>query len=305
MERGFQPPNNQQSPYTPYPQPPTLSFRSFHEKHFSRSQQQVFFAGLHSTSWFNNQQFSWNQGHNEIPNENNTVVDQSYQHFQEAATDESHEFNHPLNNHVEELEATTELDHKSPIPHLSKEAIEIFEFSRRFRQEKEAAALLEKTRLKKRRTKRRKLTKLGFAFDEGNSGSESSAAEEDHAVEGQTKSFNANQYLSESSSDLEDDEAALAQELPPTDVSFMNQKSRRTNMIRQGLYGDGNNGAQNQSGINMIEMLESLVNQKYEDSIVSPAVSKASENTKRQRSHGGEAQSQSQVVYWPGLPLRC
>ncbi|KAF9356296.1 hypothetical protein BGX26_005444 [Mortierella sp. AD094] len=314
MEQRFPPSDNQQSypSYAPYAQPPMLSFRSFHERHFSRSQRQAFFAAAHRTPWYS-QPLNWHRGQSDLPTGNDTV--QSYQSYQETLEDEP-ESKGPDDRDTQEPRVAGELGHGSSMPHLSKEAIEIFEFSRRFRQEKAAAAQLEQKRLRKRRTKRRKLTKLGFALDEGDSGSESSAgADEDVAVDGTTKGANAERCESDEEddgSDVDDDwdDDSIVQEPLPTDVSFLKQKSRRTDKTRKELYGMDGGDIQNASEIGMIEMLERLVNQTYEDSLGSPPAHTVEETgrNKRQRSRGEESQPadrRNQVVYWPGLPLRC
>ncbi|KAF9104623.1 hypothetical protein BGX27_010009 [Mortierella sp. AM989] len=319
MEQGSQSSGNGHPPFASYPQPPMLSFRSFHERHFSRSQQQAFFADAHRLPR-NDQMFHWYQGQNGIaPIEAGATADQMYQpcyasYDGQVEVEEDFVSQQPTEPDTENTIATTEPDYLPSVSHLSKEAIEIFEFSRRFRQEKAAAALLEQTRLKKRRTKRRKLTKLGFALDEGDSGSEASTgANEDDSTEGPTGGTKVDERASDGETDGSDDDwddsSALDQEPSPTDMSFITQRSRRTDKIRQELYGNDVNSAQKTSEISVIEMLESLVNQTYEDSFKSrtPASEEPRKN-KHQRAHGEEIQfagRRNQVVYWPGMPLRC
>ncbi|KAG0001765.1 hypothetical protein BGZ79_004185 [Entomortierella chlamydospora] len=316
MEQRFPPSDNRQSypPHAPNAQPPMLSFRSFHERHFSISQRQAFFGAAYITPW-HSQLPNWGQGQSYLPTGNDTVQSyQSYQPYQETPENES-ESKGPDECDAQEPSVTGDLDHGSLMPHLSKEAIEIFEFSRRFRQEKAAAAQLEQTRLRKRRTKRRKLTKLGFALDEGDSGSESNASADGVAVDGATKGVKAERCESNEEgheSDVDDDwdDDSVTQEPPPTDVSFLKQKSRRADMTRKELYGMDSSDNQNASEIGINEMLERLVNQIYEDSLgllPTPPVEETRRD-KRQRLRGEESQfvdRRNQVVYWPGLPLRC
>ncbi|KAF9353428.1 hypothetical protein BGX34_011572 [Mortierella sp. NVP85] len=135
-------------------------------------------------------------------------------------------------------------------PQLTKEAIEIFEFSRRFREEKERAAQLEKARIKRRKTKRQKLTKLGFAFDEGDSGTEDGneaegSGENDELQEdvGLDEDDDGDGYEEGDGDEGEDEDGddsdyeISRMEPPATDVSFMNQGTRRNDKTRQRLYG--------------------------------------------------------------------
>ncbi|KAF9434562.1 hypothetical protein BGZ76_007790 [Entomortierella beljakovae] len=281
------------------PRPPVLTFRSFHERHFSKARQQEFFASAYHPPW-DHQPFNWSHGYNAFSTEATHGVDETYRPYQthrtppfesmaEEESDEERTENHEAgvrDNYVKE-------DHKPPMPNLSKEAIEIFEFSRRFRQEKEAAKLSEQKKIRKRKTKRRRLTELGFAIDEGNSGSEA----DDIAIGGLIDDENA-----KSDDDESDDDSVIAQEPGPSDVLFMLQKSRRSDKMRQDLYGQDPN-------ISEIEMLECLVNQTYEDSLIPQNfASEASGQDKRVRPHleGNQGSNQrKKVVYWPGMPLRC
>ncbi|KAF8929871.1 hypothetical protein EDD21DRAFT_370504 [Dissophora ornata] len=301
-------------PHNPYlAQPPTLSFRSFHENHFSNSHRQAFFAGA-PAQWSSAPpgDLNWPRGEQEAaPANDDTVSTHSYHNtFSDTAVYDQQAA-------VEVRENSSRPDPLSLVPQLSKEAIEIFEFSRRFRQEKAEAAQLEQNRIKKRWIKRRKLTKLGFAIDEGDSGTDDS---EDAANEGyEPKDGDGGNERGDGDQDEgEDDDWDNNQELvelPATDVSFLTQNIRRTERIRQQLYGLNSSSDENAPslrGIKTIEILESLVNQAYEDSLGSQAstqqeagASQETDNTKRRYRLNQSVERRNQVVYWPGMPLRC
>ncbi|KAF8937193.1 hypothetical protein BGZ47_009140 [Haplosporangium gracile] len=217
---------------------------------------------------------------------------------------------------------------------LTQEAIEIFEFSRRFREEKRAALAEERARMTRRRNKRRRLTRRGFAPDEGNSGSDEPADPSD------TPNNNKANESADSSSDSgsedadrggngeegeeEEEEFVLQTEPPATDIAFLTQPSRQRDRIRQKLYDlkKSDNKDKDVSSLSdemwSIRMLEAMMNQTFIDSLepetiaVVPAKSTAatgSQNHQRRlRDSGKEARSQqqqSQIVYWPGMPMRC
>jgi len=187
---------------------------------------------------------------------------------------------------VELTQTTEEYDHVDKIDQeqnegvLSKETIAVFEFSRRFRQEKASAELKEKCRLRLRRTKRRKLTKLGFALNEGNSDESESESDLSHG-----QSYNLGKGEEEEGEEEEDEEEdeddIPVGELPATDISFMSLNKKLRERTYHRLYASSPDQADT-SEIRSIEMLEDLLNQTYNDSV---------------RRDG--------VVYWPGMPLRC
>jgi len=287
--------------------PPTLSFRSFHGKHFSQSQRQAFFSNV-PYPWF-------------------TAPTQTFQQTGEANDQELDPEDEELD---EDTHAHEEEDDEADMmpPQLTKEAIEIFEFSRRFRQEKERAAQLEKARIKRRKTKRQKLTKLGFAFDEGDSGTEDGNEGEGGGDNGSAE-LQEDVGLSEDDDrdgdegedeDGEDSDYEISRMEPPaTDVSFMNQGTRRNDKTRQRLYGQVGNANQSTpsaEGTRTIEILEGILNQTYLDSlgpqVFNPEATELDQEAndvkgqrrRRRKEHQPESRT-SQVVYWPGLPLRC
>ncbi|KAF9295173.1 hypothetical protein BGZ74_010941 [Mortierella antarctica] len=182
---------------------------------------------------------------------------------------------------------------------LSKETIAIFEFSRKFRQEKAEAARLEEAAIKKRKIKRRKLTRLGFAYNEGDSGvDDDSGVSDTDTKDGGSTGKNGREE--DDHADDGEDEAPTSEELPATNVTFMAQNDRLRSKTWQRLYGTVEEKEASLSKLSArfatIDMLESLLNQQYENSLI--ADSETSGN--RQRS-----QTSDQVVYWPGMPLRC
>ncbi|KAF9324983.1 hypothetical protein BG006_011502 [Podila minutissima] len=186
---------------------------------------------------------------------------------------------------------------------LSKETIAIFEFSRKFRQEKAEAARLEEAAIKKRKIKRRKLTRLGFAYDEGDSGldDDNSVSDTDTKDGGSTGKIGREEDdHADDGADDGADEAPTSEELPATNVTFMALNDRLRSKTWQRLYGTVQEKEASLSKLSArfttIDMLESLLNQQYENSLI--ADSETSGN--RQRS-----QTSDQVVYWPGMPLRC
>ncbi|KAF9918982.1 hypothetical protein BX616_003502 [Lobosporangium transversale] len=306
----------------PYKQPPMLRFRSFHDRHFSDAQRQTFFAGIASAPMAWSSQNSYNgyeYKYGAVPTAYDTMTDfSSYQELIHEHENVEKEEKESFDSLDEEQVQNTSLDAKSDnndfqASPLSKEAIEIFEFSRRFRQEKAAAALLEQERLKKRRKKRRKLTKLGFAIDEGDSGAESDIninntsdhgpAELEQQGGGNSKEVDDSDDDSDSN-DSDDGHDSVYEEPSPMDNSFINSKSHRTEKLRERLYGQC-------PEIWTIEMLERLVNRSYIDSLgpqISPIATGTSREIKRQRSKSDNSQPidrQKQVVYWPSMPLRC
>ncbi|GJJ71906.1 hypothetical protein EMPS_04263 [Entomortierella parvispora] len=166
---------------------------------------------------------------------------------------------------------------------LSKEAIAIFEFSQRFRREKALAELKEKSRLRLRRIKRRKLTKLGFALTEGNSDESENDLSHgcSYSLGWDGKQEDEVEDEEEDEEEDEDEDDVQTGELPPTDISFMSLNEKLRGRIHRRLYAS-NSDEVNTSEIRSIEMLEDLLNQTYNDIV-----------------------RQDGVVYWPGMPLRC
>ncbi|GJJ73436.1 hypothetical protein EMPS_05794 [Entomortierella parvispora] len=255
-------------------QPSVLSFRTFHATHFSESQRQAFFAGASSgpfhPSWPRSQP-AWLHG-----GEWGAPERTDLEPYNDGETTEHPGDYHPSEVTPEEWDDNDEAVQEDNEGVLSKEAIAIFEFSRRFRQEKALADLKEKNRLKLRRTKRRKLTRLGFALNEGNS--DESDSDLSH---GQSCNLGDLGEEEEQEEEDEDEDDIPAEELSSTDISFMSLNEKLRERTHQRLYASGSDQA-NTSEIRSIEMLEDLLNQTYSDSV---------------RRDG--------VVYWPGMPLRC
>ncbi|KAG0326416.1 hypothetical protein BGZ99_009557 [Dissophora globulifera] len=287
------------------PPPPTLSFRSFHELHFSRSQRRSFFAAAPSP-WLPPyiQGPNWSQSVEDIaPAVHDTITVSTY--HQDCRDD----------NDAEEPSVVSDVIPE--FPGLSKEALEIFEFSRRFRQQKAEAAHVEQAQAKKRRIKRRRLTKLGFALDEGNSGTDDSRDNSVEPVENRQDNSGEGEGHDDSDDDedLDDDQDLAQVELAATDVSFLYQNSRRLDRMRQQLYGTDDSVSNipgSMNGRQTIDMLEGLLNQAYEDSLGALGTETEQQTlsgTSRQKSQGaGHRQFKErsgQSVYWPGIPLRC
>ncbi|KAG0333099.1 hypothetical protein BG000_009487 [Podila horticola] len=182
---------------------------------------------------------------------------------------------------------------------LSKETIAIFEFSRKFRQEKAEAARLEEAAIKKRKLKRRKLTRLGFAYNEGDSGEDDSSVSDSETKDGRPSRNDARDE--DDQADEDEYEEPTGEELLATDVTFMVQNDRLRSKTWQRLYATAKEKEANSSKpparFATIDMLESLLNQRYENSLIADAET----SSKRQKSQA----SDQQVVYWPGMPLRC
>lgn len=307
--------------FTTHPHPPPhqqrplmLSFRSFHERHFSPSQRQAFFSSV-PYPWFPAPPHTFQQtgeGDDQVPDPEDV--------------EEDDEGTHALQEEEEEADMLP--------PQLTKEAIEIFEFSRRFREEKERAAQLEKARTKRRRIKRQKLTELGFAFDEGNSEAEEDSDAKVNRRSGggvgpqeedvQLSENDDEQGYEDGDGDEDEDEEGedsdyeiSRMEPPATDVSFMNQGTRRKDKTRQRLYGQVNGTSQSASsaeGIRTIEILEGILNQTYLDSLgpqaFNPETTERDQDADDVRGQRRPRRKEpgnrpSQVVYWPGMPLRC
>ncbi|KAI7821722.1 hypothetical protein BC939DRAFT_202306 [Gamsiella multidivaricata] len=283
-----------------YPKPPVLSFRSFHERHFSLFQRQAFFATAPATCLpAFGQQFNYSQ-HEYVgtPTPDDTVTSHSYQSTLHGNVEEEVGYTQAGLNGGESPDDVTSPVAESSWPQLSKEAIEIFEFSRRFRQQKAEAAILEQAQMKKRRIKRRKLTKLGFAAGEGDSGAE----EGDEVQDGDDGAQRNGQGEDEDKDGADDQESAEEQdqvELPATDTTFMTQSARRTARLRQRLYGQDQDASATEK-IQTLDVLGELLNQTYRDSLISATSN--GENTSNKSKQQGR---RTQVVYWPGMPLRC
>ncbi|KAG0003446.1 hypothetical protein BGZ65_001690 [Modicella reniformis] len=303
-----------------------LSFRSFHERHFSQSQRQVFFSGM-SAPWFptSSQPFQWTRGVHTtaVPSEHDDAFSTHNRRNTFSNNNEELEEEEETEYTVDEEGDKADSDDETEFPELTKEAIEIFEFSRRFRQEKEKIAQVEKARIKKRKIKRRKLTKLGVSFDEGNSGTEEGDnADEDEGNNGDDvdeRQFGqvVGSDEDKGGSDSEDLDFELSRvESPATDVSFLNQGNRRDRRAWQRLYNQGNTTSQSGSdafeGTQAVAILENLLNQAYVDSL-GPQVSTAEKteidsSSEPRHGQGSERRLEnrsSRVVYWPGIPLRC
>ncbi|KAF9957329.1 hypothetical protein BGZ72_001924 [Mortierella alpina] len=292
--------NTQSYAPTAPPQPPVLSFRAFHSRHFSSAQRQAFFGtSAPVPSWL--QHPVWSQtcpveedtighpGFHEYPASSHVALDQVQQQGED-------------NDDTQEGDSTLD-QHQPPGLQLSKEAIEIFEFSRRFRLEKAEAALREQTRTKRRRVKRRKLTKLGLAADEGNSGSEGTDDEANSRVQDPDRGDNITQgdeqrVDSDDETEEDDVQETAEQEAPAMDTSFLHQRSRQRERTRLRLYGHVAGSAVG-GGLARIDVLEAMLNQTYAESL-GPRYNEDDKSAGR-KGHG----SRAHTVYWPGVPLRC
>ncbi|KAF9926846.1 hypothetical protein BGZ67_007908 [Mortierella alpina] len=287
------------------PHPPVLSFRTFHSRHFSGAQRQAFFgASAPVPFWFPHP--LWSQTR---PVEEDTVGHPGYDEESTSGyveVDQAHE-QAEYNDATHEGRSALDQD-EPPALQLSKEAIEIFEFSRRFKREKAEAALREQTRIKRRRAKRRRLTKLGLASDEGNSGSEG-GDDETHlcgrdAVGGngvaQRNELNVDSDEEAEEEEEDDLQETAEQEAPALDTSFLHQRSRQRERTRLQLYGHVA-GSAVEGGIARIDVLEAMLNETYEESLGSRATEDAGLAGRKRKGRG----SQAHAVYWPGVPLRC
>lgn len=215
---------------------------------------------------------------------------------------------------------------------LTQGAIEIFEFSRKFREEKRAALAEERARTARRRTKRRRLTRRGFAPNEGNSGSDepedvfSDAADNNNNKADDSDDCGGGGSGSEDEDregDEDEDDFVVQTEPSATDVAFLTQPSRLRDRTRQKLYGHKKSNNKDKDALQSsdemwsIRMLEAMLNQTFIDSLgpettaevpaKSTAVTGGQNHQRRARDSGKRArfQQQSQVVYWPGMPMRC
>jgi len=363
------------------PNPPVLSFRAFHATHFSWSQRQAFFGGGAPTPFHRPYNFPPPPP---LTSAYPVVTDTfaadcppqaytpQYQYpsppplkNEYATVDDRHNDDRRHDNTIGAV--TTEHEDEGaegPVvagaAHgLTQEAIEIFEFSRRFREAKAAALEQERVRMTRRRHKRRRLAKRGFAPDEGNSGSDDDPVKD---FDGHQDNCSDNDGAEEeeddegggSGEDDGDDEFMVQIERPATDITFLTQPSRRREMARQKLYGikakntmtttttdkatadvvpsstsqlrsaqsDSSTAktmkTQAANGMWSIRMLEEMLNQTYIDSLALDSASSSSSSTaapqvqtgrrrSREFSRGSSSRSQqqNQVVYWPGMPLRC
>ncbi|KAG0304121.1 hypothetical protein BGZ97_001613 [Linnemannia gamsii] len=334
------------------PNPPVLSFRAFHATHFSWPQRQAFFGGGAPENYYYHHH-PWIDSHSSpiSPIATDTLANASeptWDHFQDLARHHHPQQQHTANKDKEITAIADEDDAPgTSMFGLTQEAIEIFEFSRRFREEKRAALAEERARMARRRTKRRRLTRRGFAPDEGNSGSDDETADlSDAADKNKNNNFNKkkgdpddddsdNGSSSGSGSEdegrggggseeEEDDEFVVQTEPPATDVAFLTQPSRQRDRTRQKLYGlkkasDTIKDKETTSSTTSDEMwsmrmLEAMLNQTFIESLGGPettatATTAGQSNRRRSRDSSGKggrrSQQQSQIVYWPGMPMRC
>ncbi|KAG0338132.1 hypothetical protein BG004_007343 [Podila humilis] len=314
--------------------PPVLSFRAFHAAHFSAAAKSSFFAASSLLSpaphwqhppWFMNgssHEYQRLNGAEAAPQEHAPLyaVLASSAHDAPARdeADPQGSFNNiTINGNVEETENECGGG-------LSKETIAILEFSRKFRQEKAAAARLEQERDMKRRFKRKKLTRLGFAYNEGDSaGSDKGEDGEDEAALQSTDVMSSTVQPVASATaenpdeqDDDEDEEPSGQELSATDVTFMTQNNRQRSNPRSKLYrssaassdSDKNLGTNCKTAVGMatIDSLEALLNHHYTVSLSEGSAVLETEPTGRKRRLVSQGPTQyQQVVYWPGMPLRC
>ncbi|KAF9911902.1 hypothetical protein EC991_001806 [Linnemannia zychae] len=324
------------------PNPPVLSFRAFHATHFSWSQRQAFFSGRSPAPWAH----SYPPFAPPHPAETDTLADPPESKWDTSYPDNAQLYPtaeaeiagpHINNATTEASAASAEYGGEEAATFgLTQEAIEIFEFSRRFREEKAAALALERAQMARRRTKRRRLARRGFAPDEGNSGSDD-ALEADQGDDSKRDDLDDKGNESEDGDDAgeEEDDGQFAQMEPPaTDTAFLTQPSRQRDRTRERLYGVKKSGSKDldtfsvststntttststQDDMWSIRMLEAMLNQTFINSLGPENSSFAAvpeNNRRRSRDSGRGARGavksrssqQSQVVYWPGMPMRC
>ncbi|KAG0281425.1 hypothetical protein BGZ95_003825 [Linnemannia exigua] len=328
------------------PNPPVLSFRAFHATHFTWSQRQAFFGGgapvtpgAHNYPPFPIYSHSVETDTLARSPESARVL--YHNNAQSCTTADDKKTNHHNNNATATAEVgLTRAGSEAAEFGLTQEAIEIFEFSRRFREEKAAAVAMERARMARRRTKRRRLTKRGFAPDEGNSGSDepldvehdNNNKRDDFDDEGSGRSENED----DGGDDEEEDGDEFVAQCEPlaTDTAFLTQPSRQRDRTRQRLYGleklsDSKNkdvslvltetstSTSTSDDMWSIRMLEAMLNQTFVDSLSSGSTISTKEavpgnlgrqsrdSGRRSRSAKSRSSQQSQVVYWPGMPMRC
>ncbi|KAF9923351.1 hypothetical protein FBU30_006567 [Linnemannia zychae] len=317
---------------TNYPSPPILSFRAFHTAHFSWPQRQAFFGGRGephiSPYWpyyIPSVAPSTPLKTNITAEPSTTVWEPFYNTLHSQPIQPSNDIS-TVNQHSEGDQRVSIDDTNEEIEPgftLTREAIEIFEFSRRFREEKAAALAQERVRMARRRSKRRRLTRLGFAFDEGNSGSDEELPQ-DHEIKNKddANDHNSSGDDSKDATDIDEDEDedgfVPLTEPSATDTEFLTQPSRQRDMTRQRLYGPINSNrnldkkekdtssiitSATNDEMWSIKMLEAILNQTYIDSLNA----ESSINTKQGGKSMAKSRSsgQSEVVYWPGMPMRC
>ncbi|KAF9099309.1 hypothetical protein BGX23_003164 [Mortierella sp. AD031] len=341
-----QPYGTQHQGGTRSPNPPVLSFRTFHATHFSWSQRQAFFGGGAPAPP------PWGYHHPPpsspsaappvgtdtlaeppapAPGHAYEGADPQPSNTEGCATTDLHSY-HNIHTESRNIITTVGDEIAEPDSGLTQEAIEIFEFSRRFREEKAAALELERARMARRRTKRRRLTKRGFAPDEGNSGSDEPTDSSDldqgrggNKQGGYGGDAGSSDDNEDDGADEDDGEGLEAQtEHPATDIAFLTQPSRQRDRNRQKLYGAPKKAGKGVSSSSStpsvaeseemwsIRMLEAMLNQTYIDSLGPGSALPTKEEgsgQRRSRDSRGAARSksvqQSQVVYWPGMPMRC
>ncbi|KAF9182528.1 hypothetical protein BGZ51_008219 [Haplosporangium sp. Z 767] len=340
---------HQQQPYTSplryFPQPPqapVLTFRTFHANHFSSSQRQAFFGRpAPIDTWTSEPPIPLWSGWSQppaysIPIGADTLANPS--HEQPLSTDHKTGADGGVEEERERHLTLAESDDPSPsspiMPQLSREAIEIFEFSRRFRQQKAAAERLEQAHIKKRNVKKRRVTTQGFTIGNGSNAMETSHSDgvnnlevgDDHALESvEDRNNDGGQDGNEDEDEDEDtDQGSIQEEPSALDISFMSQRDRQRERVRKRLYGQPDTSAGDPavfSGLQTIEILEAMLNQTYHDSIGLNSFDKRDGGKKDQDANTNDA-SQShtrlpghssadrrtkanKIVYWPGIPLRC
>ncbi|KAF9586173.1 hypothetical protein BGW38_008982 [Lunasporangiospora selenospora] len=186
---------------------------------------------------------------------------------------------------------------------LSAEAFAIFEFSRKFREEKARAAQQEAELARKKKRKRQGLRtgdqkRLNSSF----AGSKVGPDRNDIMVkEGNLEENDLDDDDDDDDDDDEDSSSEAQDEPSVTDITFMTKRKRYRDKIRQRLYSEQacSLSAEAQKQVKeqrqKVDMLESMLNQTYRSSLASlPSASSLKEKG-----------TQPKVVYWPGLPLRC
>ncbi|KAG0381195.1 hypothetical protein BGX24_006567 [Mortierella sp. AD032] len=190
----------------------------------------------------------------------------------------------------------------------------------------------------RRRTKRRRLTRRGFAPDEGSSGSDEplDAKHDDNNMRDDSDDEGSGGSENEDGGDDGEDGDEFVAQCEPlaTDTVFLTQPSRQRDRTRQRLYGlkklsdrkdkdaslvltKSSTSISTSDDMWSINMLEAMLNQTFVDSLSFESTASTKEVVpgnlgRRSRESGrrsGAAKSsssqQSQVVYWPGMPMRC
>ncbi|KAG0261996.1 hypothetical protein DFQ27_002673 [Actinomortierella ambigua] len=225
-----------------------------------------------------------------------------------------------------------------PAMTLTKEAIAIFEFSRRFREQKMAAAKLEKEKTKRLRAKRRRTAMLGFAMGDVVLSDEDEEAVMDGAQktmgrsvkrgrgddntpndagadEGEQERMPRADISDDDNDDDEDDDfGPLLQELPANDTSFLSIPLVYYERMQDKLYGGSLKSLEKQA-----HPLDPPLSTTPDAEAKAQAIKKARQEMVQiqylesllDRSYEDSLQPSTfpkdddSIALWPGMPLRC